>query len=465
MKHQQLLTEGLVFFYVDNLHYEKFADGTTKEVEVPFEIPESWEWVRLSTLSSKIQYGYTASAQDNGNAKLLRITDIQNNKVEWSTVPYCDISEDKLENMKLIDNDILIARTGGTIGKSFLIRNVSDISVFASYLIRVQVTIGNLSDFVKKFIESPNYWSQLQEMSVGTGQPNVNATNLSTLLIPLPPFQEQQRIIDEINLGLVELRNIDKNQSDLKSLATQLKQKVLDVAMKGKLVPQDPNDEPASVLLEKIRAEKQKLFEEGKLKKKDLEEITVVKGDDNAYYGNIPNSWILTKFNNVAIIARGGSPRPIKSYLTDDILGINWIKIGDTEKGEKYIYSTSEKIDSSGIAKTRLVKSGDFLLSNSMSFGRPYILKIDGAIHDGWLMISDFQSFYSSDFLYWLLSSEVINRQFRDAASGTAVKNLNSDKVAQTIVPILNLKEQIKISRKIDTVNKLIESVKREAYQ
>jgi type I restriction enzyme S subunit len=167
----------------------------------------------------------------------------------------------------------------------------------------------------------------------------------------------------------------------------------------------------------------------------------------------------------VAIIARGGSPRPIKSYLTDDILGINWIKIGDTEKGEKYIYSTSEKIDSSGIAKTRLVKSGDFLLSNSMSFGRPYILKIDGAIHDGWLMISDFQSFYSSDFLYWLLSSEVINRQFRDAASGTAVKNLNSDKVAQTIVPILNLKEQIKISRKIDTVNKLIESVKREAYQ
>ena len=145
--------------------------------------------------------------------------------------------------------------------------------------------------------------------------------------------------------------------------------------------------------------------------------------------------------------------------MTSEDNGINWIKIGDTEKGGKYIYSTLEKIKPSGLTKTRLVKSGDFLLSNSMSFGRPYILKIDGAIHDGWLSISDFQSIYSSDFLYWLLSSGVISRQFRDAASGTAVKNLNSDKVAQTIVPILSIKEQIEISSKIDTVSKLIELV------
>ena len=298
--------------------------------------------------------------------------------------------------------------------------------------------------------------SDIENRASGTTFKEISATEFSNTLVVLPPISEQQRIQADINKKYDLIHTIEQNQGELAILAEQLKKKVLDVAMQGKLVPQDPNDEPASVLLEKIRAEKQRLYEEGKLKKKDLEEIEIVKGDDNAYYENLPDSWMLTKLANVANIARGGSPRPIKSYLTDDVQGINWIKIGDTKKGEKYIYSTLERIKPSGVKMTRLVCSGDFLLSNSMSFGRPYILKIDGAIHDGWLAISDFQLFYSSNFLYWLLSSEVINRQFRNAASGTAVKNLNSDKVAQIVVPILSLKEQMEISSSIDTITELI---------
>ncbi len=145
--------------------------------------------------------------------------------------------------------------------------------------------------------------------------------------------------------------------------------------------------------------------------------------------------------------------------MTDAENGINWIKIGDAEKGSKYISTTSEKIKPSGAGKTRLVHSGSFLLSNSMSFGRPYILKIDGAIHDGWLAILDFESSYSSDFLYWLLSSETVSKQFKQLASGTAVKNLNSEKVAQTVVPILSRREQDKIVLTMNRVNELIEQV------
>lgn len=178
--------------------------------EIPFEIPDTWEWVRLNDLSSKVHYGYTASASDKGNAKLLRITDIQNNRVEWNTVPYCEISENKLSSYELESRDILIARTGGTIGKSYIINQVHDTSVFASYLIRVKPLKNITANYFKIFLESPLYWTQLEKMSVGTGQPNVNATNLKKLILPLPPLEEQQRIVDKID-EMVELTNRLKN--------------------------------------------------------------------------------------------------------------------------------------------------------------------------------------------------------------------------------------------------------------
>lgn len=179
----------------------------------------------------------------------------------------------------------------------------------------------------------------------------------------------------------------------------------------------------------------------------------------DAYYQNLPENWSLTRFSNIISIVRGSSPRPIKSYLTEAKDGINWIKIGDTKKGDKYINSTTEKIKVEGIQKTRLVHKGDFLLSNSMSFGRPYILKIDGAIHDGWLAISNYQNYYTIDFLYWLLSSNLVAKQFRNIVSGTAVKNLNTEKVAQTIIPILSMNEQHKISEKLDSLHIILDKL------
>ena len=116
-----------------------------------------------------------------------------------------------------------------------------------------------------------------------------------------------------------------------------------------------------------------------------------------------PNGVEYRKFGEIATIVRGASPRPISMFITDDENGVNWIKIGDVSPGSKYIISTKEKITQDGATKSRFVKPGDFVLSNSMSFGRPYILKIEGCIHDGWLSISDFESTYLSDFLYYLI--------------------------------------------------------------
>ncbi|VSN84280.1 transposase-like protein, IS1239 [Streptococcus pneumoniae] len=141
-------------------------------------------------------------------------------------------------------------------------------------------------------------------------------------------------------------------------------------------------------------------------------------------------------------IVRGGSPRPIKDYLTSEVDGINWIKIGDTEKGEKYINNVKEKIKKSGLNKTRFVKKGTFLLTNSMSFGRPYILNVDGAIHDGWLAISNYENSLNKDYLFYILSSNVVYSQFLSLISGAVVKNLNSDKVASILIPLPPLSEQ-----------------------
>lgn len=165
---------------------------------------------------------------------------------------------------------------------------------------------------------------------------------------------------------------------------------------------------------------------------------------------NIPSNWKCVKIGEVIDIVRGASPRPIKAFITNDVDGINWIKIGDTDKNSKFITSSKEKITKEGAEKSRYVKKGQFLLSNSMSFGKPYILDIDGCVHDGWLILNDKHNFFSKDYLYYLLSSDLIYRQFCDKASGAVVNNLNINKVKETIIPLPPIEEQHRIVYKID---------------
>ena len=171
----------------------------------------------------------------------------------------------------------------------------------------------------------------------------------------------------------------------------------------------------------------------------------------------IPKGWEWCRICHVAEIARGGSPRPIKEYLTDATDGINWIKIGDTEKDSKYITSVKERIKQSGVSKSRMVHKGDFLLTNSMSFGRPYITQVDGCIHDGWLVISLIEQSYRQDFFYYLLSSGYAYSQFAKRVAGAVVQNLNSEKVAISLFPLPPYKEQNRIVQKIKDLLPLVE--------
>ena len=180
-----------------------------------------------------------------------------------------------------------------------------------------------------------------------------------------------------------------------------------------------------------------------------------------------PNGVEYKLFGDIAQISRGASPRPIKYYITEDKAGVNWIKIGDVEEGVKYITTTKEKITEEGAKKSKYIKKGALILSNSMSFGRAYILAIDGCIHDGWLSISNFEKFYSTDFLYYLLSTRTIQDEFkRKATFGGAVQNLNADIVRNIILPVPPLEIQSEIVDILDkfsnSLSKLLSLLKAE---
>ena len=175
-------------------------------------------------------------------------------------------------------------------------------------------------------------------------------------------------------------------------------------------------------------------------------------------YSCRPGHWRSMRVKDVATVMRGGSPRPIEEYLTDDEDGYNWIKIGDTTKGRKYITSTHQKIKPSGLSKTRLVHKGDLLLTNSMSFGQPYILDIDGCIHDGWVCLSDIHK-VSKEYLYYFLCSELCTIQFRLHVAGGVVQNLNVDKIGNTKIFVPAIDEQDAIVQYLDDKCETIEAL------
>ena len=232
----------------------------------------------------------------------------------------------------------------------------------------------------------------------------------SEIEIPVPPIEEQRKIVARLEKMLAKIKEVKQLRADAQESTQNI-----------------------------LSAELHKIFKEGKSK-----------------------GWQENILGKVCEIVRGGSPRPIKEYITESKDGINWVKISDATASSKYIYETKEKIKKEGLKKTRLVKPGDFILSNSMSFGRPYIMKTTGAIHDGWLLLRP-QENLLEEYLYYFLSSDDISNQFRMLAGGAVVQNLNSNLVRSVKVLTPSIEEQKKI---VSRLNMLSEKIKElQEYQ
>ena len=371
------------------MHYEKFQDGTVKciEDEIPFEIPDGWVWTRLGNLCAAIQYGLSNSAEPKGSHKFLRITDIQNGMVNWDAVPFTSTSDPDVYLLK--PGDIVFARTGATVGKSFLITETPYPSVYASYLIRIRL-LGDLpSEYIYQFFDSACYWSQITDKSVGVGQPNCNGTALKELFIPLPPINEQLRIIPTVRKLLKHVTKIDTEEKALMSIVTAAKAKILDLAIRGKLVPQNPDDEPASALLERIRTEKDELIKHGKIKR-DKKESVIFKGEDNSYYlrtrdlvesledwgyEELPDNWYVCCLGEICDYGT------YTNVNTDDIDESAWIlDLEDIEKDTGVVLKKVRKAERNASSTKHLFNKGQVLYSKL----RPYLNKVVLADEDGY---------------------------------------------------------------------------------
>ena len=428
----------------------------------------------MSSLSSVIHYGFTASARLSGNAKLLRITDIQDGKVQWDDVPFCEIDKKGLCNYQLENDDIVIARTGGTVGKSFVISDISVVAVFASYLIRIKPVPGIYIPYIATYLESPCYWRQLTDATSGTGQPNVNGQSLSNLLVPIPPFDEQKRIIVERNSIYPLLQKYTTAQDRLdalnESLRGSIKKSVLQEAIQGRLVPQDPKEKPASVLLEQICEEKRKLLKEGKLKKKDLVDSTIIKGEDNKYYEKvggmildiseeisfeIPNSWqwvrlgTLFSHNTGKALNRADIDGIKKKYLSTS--NVYWNRFDFNEVREMFF--TDPELEKCTVHK------GDLLVCEGGDIGRSAIWQYDEEIciqnH-----IHRLRAYYPINTEFYYLVFYHYKNIGNIGGKGIGIQGLSSGALHRLIVPLPPIEEQYRITHKY---NSLIASIMRKS--
>ena len=457
-----------------NTPYEKIGDEVRSLAdEVPFDIPDSWEWVRLGNISSYAETKQKVNATSaDPSIWGLDLEDIEKGGrlLEHKTVGERKAVGDKTVFVK---GDILYSKLRPYLLKILV---APDDGICTPEIVPFRVYGGINPNYIVNYLKSPYVDNLINSITYGVKMPRVGTETMTSLLVPIPPLEEQLRIVEKIDEVASAVSAYDvayqKTEALNSTFPGALKKSILQEAVQGKLVPQDPTDESAEALLERIRAEKQRLIKEGKIKKDKHESIIFRR--DNSHYEKldgverciddelpfeIPESWEWVRLGSVLEIARGGSPRPIQQYLTTEPDGINWIKIGDTDKGGKYIYKTKEKIRPEGVTKSRMVHSGDFLLTNSMSFGRPYILKTDGCIHDGWLVLSNRFDCYSVDFLYYILSSPFAYYQFCESVSGAVVKNLNSDKVSNALFPLPPLNEQHRIVQRIEELFPLVKGL------
>ena len=452
---QRLIKEG-------KIKKEKPLAEITED-EIPFDIPDSWKWVRWGNLSQNIQYGYNAAAQQQGRIKMVRISDIQNEKVLWETVPYCDIPEEDIEAYLLKEDDILFARTGGTVGKSFLVDTVPEEAIYAGYLIRSSYSEKICPKYIKYFMGTKLYWDQLRNGTIATAQPNCNGKTLSKMMLPLPPLEEQYRIVAKLEELLPYVDSYAESYEKLEQFNAKfpedMKKSILQYAIQGKLVEQRPDEGTAEELYQQIQDEKQKLIQEGKIKKeKPLAEIT-----EEEIPFDIPESWKWVRFDDLAGFYNGdrGKNYPNKSEYVSE--GIAWINTGHilptgflNENIMNYI--TEEKYNSLSGGK---IMEGDMVYClRGATFGK--VARIEpfsvGAIASSLMGIRPVKKALR-EYIYLYLKSPLAKQQLSLYENGSAQQNLAAKDVRKYLIPLPPLDEQNRIVSRIEQLMPICEKL------
>ena len=390
--------ESIIFRGDDNSHYEKFADGTVKCIddEIPFEIPQSWCWARMSSVLDVRDGTHDTPSYVSSGYPLITGKDFYNGYFDLSKTQYISTPDYEIINQrsKVDVGDILFSMIGGNIGSQILITEdnyfemaIKNVALFKHY---AKGMINEL--YLSYFLQSRVV--DFKSIASGGAQSFVSLKQLRNYLIPIPSYHEQICIVSKINGIMQIVDKYEKSQDALDKLNAEifdkLKKSVLQEAIQGKLVPQDTNDEPASILLERIKEEKAKLFKEGKLKKKDLVDSVIFKGDDNKYYEkvnkatidigdeihyDIPNSWAWARLQSICKITNGFTPLRSEDRFWKGG-SINWFTVDDIHEQGEYITETKQRITQEATSEERIVRAGSVLLCCTASIGQCAITRI-----------------------------------------------------------------------------------------
>ena len=467
LKAKDIKNDTVIFKGDDNLHYEQFADGTVKciEDEIPFELPDGWAWSRVQTIASvkggkRVPKGYSVTDEKTNHA-YIRVTDMKNNTISLDSLKFIsDEVYSKISTYVISKNDlyVTIAGTIGNVGEvpdeldgMNLTENavkVCNISIDKSYLCKVLS-----SDFVQKQFRFQTHQVTMAKLAL---------ERILDTLIPIAPLYEQNRINHRVFELTKQIEELQCSKYKLQSLITSTKSKILDLAIRGKLVPQDPNDEPASVLLERIRAEKEELIKQGKIKR-DKKESVIFKGDDNSYYEKIgdgitcidneipfeiPGNWAFSRLNNIMELISGRDLSP-SDY-------------NDTEDGIPYITGASNFIN----GKVSLVRwtpkpqvitnYGDLLITCKGTIGEIAINDF-GKAHIA-RQIMAIRNIYNLNIDYLSLCLQFYIESIKQSAKGL-IPGISREDVLNIILPVPPNKYQIVVVEAIQKYKEILNNI------
>ena len=469
LKPKDIKNDTIIFVGEDNLHYEKFQDGTVKciEDEIPFDVPEGWEWTRLGFLGQykKGPFGssITKAMFIPDSLTAIKIYEQKNAICKDASLGNYFISKDKYETLKgfeVFPNDIIVS-CAGTIGESYILPSNMRKGIINQALMKITLFDLRLLDFYLMYFDF-KLKESAQEHGHGIALKNIPPFDvLKQYLIPIPPIEEQKKIIKSINSLLEMVDLIDSNSNEVAELINFTKSKILDLAIRGKLVPQDPNDEPASVLLERIRTEKEELIKAGKIKR-DKKESIIFRGEDNSYYqqtgtlienindwnlDDIPINWELCCLGEICDYGN------CVNVDTKDIDEEAWVlDLEDIEKDSGKVIHKIRKYERDSSSTKHLFKKGQVLYSKL----RPYLNKVVLADEEGFctseILPLNFSNVVEPQYALYYLMSPTFLKYANRCSYGVKMPRLGTADGRKAVFPLPPFEEQRRISQHISKI-------------
>ncbi len=474
LKAKDIKNDTVIFLGDDNLHYEKFPDGTVKciEDEIPFELPEGWEWTRLQAICEPITDGThkTPTYSDEGFI-FLSSKNVTSGHIDWDNIMYIpeSLHNELYARLAPQKNDILLAKNGTTGVAAIVDRDcIFDIYVSLALLRIIGYIIS--PEYLLSTIASSTIQNYFNSSLKGIGVPNLHLEHIRTTLIPVAPINEQYRIATKLEQLLSFADNIESDKTDLQTTIQLTKSKILDLAIRGKLVPQNPDDEPASVLLERIRAEKEELIKQGKIKR-DKKKSVIFRGDDNSYYEKIgdtvtcideelpfelPDGWIWCRGSSCFLPME--SRKPSGTYF-------KYIDIDSIDNKHQAIKKA--KITETAKAPSRANRA---VFDGSILFSlvRPYLKNIalvdsnnaDSIVSTGFYIATSNGTFIPK-YLYILMISAYVVNGLNQFMKGDNSPSISKDNIEKWLYPVPPLAEQEKIADIVQKYIRILEDIEK----